>query len=358
MGFPFSCPCLCWPSQRRHHQQQQEQQLIHSHSEPEADERTPLVSNPPPVTSAPSFPLIDTAQQQADEAAANKIISQTVRCLVDVYSHAPFSHLKLRGTATTSDLTTAEQRHTPDGSSSDWRAYDPPRAPPITSKASKYHLSTSSDYQSTPPHHGAQAAAQKRSFHSLKTIVNHQDVPSEPAGDECDTRLSASLIEQQTAPLLHRLSSSATLPESTQSSQPDRGHTRRNSFAPTSCSTQFDTIRTFQTARDHPNMASDDDDDDNNPQDLTLTNDFPVAHLDTARIINLPQLSSTPDFVTRLWDQPNPSASASHPPDTGSDQTSCQPEEPHHLTDDPKKLAEMISNGFRLSDTGPILVEL
>jgi len=105
-------------------------------------------------------------------------------------------------------------------------------------------------------------------------------------------------------------------------------------------------------------MASDDDDDNNDPQDLTLTTDFPVARLETARTINLPQLSSTPDFVTRLWDQPNPPASAPQPPDTDSDQTSCQPEEPHHLTDDPKKLAEMISNGFRLSDTGPILVEL
>ncbi|PLW58762.1 hypothetical protein PCANC_00426 [Puccinia coronata f. sp. avenae] len=358
MGFPFNWPCLCWPSQRKHTQQQDEQQSIHAQPEPEADERTPLIANPPPVTPSPSLPIIDTAQQQADEAAANKIVSQTVKCLVDVYSQAPFPHLKIRGTVPTSDLI-SDLAQTPAGSSTAWRAYDPPHAPPVDSKVPRYQLSASSDYQSTSTHHGQQAAAQKRSFHSLKTIINHQDRFD---SDERDTRLSASLIEQQPDPLT-RLSSSATLPESTHTSTQSsehQPHSRRNSLAPTSCSTQFDTIRTFQTARDDPHLAHDDDDNDDDSQEVTLTSDFPIGNLDTQNQPS-PQTTSKPDFVTHLWDQPPEQPTPTPPedsPEHDSDRTSCHTAEPDHLTDDPKKLAEMISNGFHLTTTGPIIAEL
>ncbi|WAQ82117.1 hypothetical protein PtA15_2A430 [Puccinia triticina] len=362
MGFPFNCPCLCWPSPRTQEQQQQEQRPIHPHSEADADERTPLIANPPQVTPSPSLPVIDTAQQQADEAAANKIVSQTVRCLVDVYSQAPFSHLKIRGAITTPDLS-SDLPHTPDGASSAWRAYDPPRCPPVSSEASKYQLSIPNNFQSTSTQHSHQTAAQKRSFHSLKTIINHQD-RSHP--DEHDTRLSASLIESQQDPP-PRLSSSSTLPGSARTStqSENQRHSRDNSFAPTSCSTQFDTIRTFQTARDDHNLPNDDTDDPEdstlNPEDATLTaSNFSISNLNGDHR-QASHLTSKPDFVSRLWDQPEPQQAASESeqsPQTPSDQTSCQSEQTDHLTDDPKKLAAMIANGFRLTDTGPILVEL
>ncbi|POW20869.1 hypothetical protein PSHT_03041 [Puccinia striiformis] len=374
MAFTFNCPCLCWPARRKHdqqqHQQEGEQQLINSHSEAEANERTPLISNALQVTPSPTLPVVDTVQQQADEAAANRIVSQTVRCLVDVYSQAPFSHLKIRQPIPTSSDLSTDLPHTPVGTSSAWRAYDPPRCPPVSTEASRYQLSTPSNFQSTSGHHYAnQTAASKRSFHSLKTIINHQD---RSRSEEHDTRLSASLLDEQhhNGPL-PRLSSSSTLPGSTHETSnqsSSQGHSRGNSIAPTSCSTQFDTIRTFQTARDHHHLSNGDQDE-NDEEDLTVTAGFPIANLSNInqQQPTLPpaQLTSKPDFAARLWDQPdiptsNPSEEES--PKSQSDQTSCQTENTDHhtnpLTDDPKKLAKLISSGFKLKDTGPILVEL
>ncbi|EFP91385.2 uncharacterized protein PGTG_17341 [Puccinia graminis f. sp. tritici CRL 75-36-700-3] len=365
MGFSFNCPCLCWPTQRNQQQQQhqqEQQQPLYPHSEADADERTPLIVNPPQVTPSPSLPVIDTAQQQADEAAANKIVSQTVRCLVDVYSQAPFSHLKIRGAISASD-SISDLPHTPDGVATAWRAYDPPSCPPVSSETSKYQLSASTNFQSPSTNHGHQTAPSKRSFHSLKTIINHQN---RSLPDEHDTRLSASLIDLQQDPA-HRLSSSSTLPGSTHASTQfaSQRHSRDNSFAPTSCSTQFDTIRTFQTARDHPNLNNDDDEDDPDPtEDLTLTtSQFPINNHLNGDLDPPPPplLASKPDFVTRLWDQSDhqePPHESEESPANLSDQTSCQTDPTDLLTDDPKKLAEMIANGFRLTDTGPILVEL
>ncbi|KAG0148603.1 hypothetical protein CROQUDRAFT_75258 [Cronartium quercuum f. sp. fusiforme G11] len=209
MGQLFSSICHCWSTSFN-------QQPQPTNSEP--DERTPLIFDPPQPRPPPQ-PIPDTAQQLADEAAANKIVDDTVRCLVHVYSQAPFSHLSI-------DHQVPDSSHTPDGSTGTWRAYDPPICPPISPEIRRLRLGydqpSSSDISSQNT-----GLNQKCSYHSLKTMVNHSLRTVTPA-------------------------STRTNPASNLSSPADiEGSNYQNLPEPTNASdTQYDTITSFQTALD------------------------------------------------------------------------------------------------------------
>lgn len=389
MGFQlFTCSCLCWPPSslrsQANHQPPHHHHLQANHPSPSStinpDERTPLIVNPPEITPPPHLPpIIDTAQQQADEEAANKIVYQTVRCLVDVYSQAPFSHLRIQGShQPLLQSSNSDPSHTPEGSTSTWRAYDPPRCPPAISEVLKLSLGFDkpiSNFHSTDSHSSDgrdqqdhQTAGQKRSFHSLKTIINHQtDLSSTTQYQPDHPKTLPSLIDHPSDPTS---SSIATQPALSTAQSETRHHSRENSTALTSCSTRFDTVRTFRTARDDPTLVLDDD--------PVLSRSINLSPSHSPLLVdgkmngdNHHPNHPSPEFVHHLFTQDSLSSKSNLAPEdapisstttetpSNLDQSSRQAEEgDNFLTDDPKRLSLLISQGFRLKDPGPILVEL
>ncbi|KAH9823128.1 hypothetical protein DFH28DRAFT_1078213 [Melampsora americana] len=290
MGQWFSSTCPLWFK------------LNHSppiHEDNEPDERTPLIINPPPPRPPPQL-IQDTAQQIEDEAAANKIVDETVRCLVHVYSQAPFSHLSV-------DSQKEDRSHTPDGSTTTWRAYDPPSCPPISPEIRRLRLG----YDQSPfsiESNQRSRIDQKRSYHSLKTMVKQVNRSETPPSDTTPPAQSDSTPDQS-----FDLSSSQDLP-------PPSQHLRD----PTDTSDyQCDTMTSFQTALEHT-----------------------PSHEPSE---SQPSHSQPPEFVGKLW--PNFHTTLPLQDPSALERGEC-------LTDDPQDLRALLESGFTLKDSGPILVDL
>ncbi|EGG12358.1 uncharacterized protein MELLADRAFT_70646 [Melampsora larici-populina 98AG31] len=303
MGQWFSTTCPIW--------------LNLNHSQPindqnqEPDERTPLIINPPPPRPTPQL-IQDTAQQIEDEAAANKIVDETVRCLVHVYSQAPFSHLTL-------DSQTQErsdpQTHTPDGSTTTWRAYDPPSCPPISPEIRRLRLGYDQPRCANESNQSTRID-QKRSYHSLKTMINHTH----------PNRSETTIPSSNTTPLT-RSDSTPTPTRSSDlssSSQDFQSHPQHLRDSTDTSDYQCDTITSFQTALEH-----------------TPSHDEPSE--------SQPSHSQPPDFVGKLW--PNFHTTLPFQDPSALERNEC-------LTDDPQDLRALLDSGFTLKDPGPILVDL
>ncbi|KAI8458514.1 hypothetical protein BY996DRAFT_4577068, partial [Phakopsora pachyrhizi] len=274
----------------------------------EPDERTPLIIQEPQPTPTPQ-PQIDTQRLLADEAAAHSIVDTTVRHLVQVYSQTPFSHLRVQDSTPTTD-------HTPDSSSrSSWRAYDPPLCPSLSPTIQRLRLGFDEPRESLKAETGGHATGHKKSFHSLKTIVKDSD------GTPRDT-----------SSLSHEARPNGLAPTVSDCEEVEN-YSRDSCLTPSS---QFNTIRTdatFQTAVEDNGSIREVD---GEPEPIQT---------------DYPRTNGQPEFVGNLWQESSFKVQDSLFSESEST-------EPSYLTDDPQKLNEMVSAGFKLCDTGPILVDL
>lgn len=319
MGQWFSSTCPIWLTLNQSHQIHN--QLHSDNNEP--DERTPLIINPPPPRPPPQL-VQDTAQQIADEAAANKIVDQTVRCLVHVYSQAPFSHLSVNSHSQKDD----DRSHTPDGSTTTWRAYDPPSCPPISPEIRRLRLGYDQAAPFSNKSNQSTRLDQKQSYHSLKNMVK-QSSRSDSSPSNTTPPLQSHPNPDQSSDLS---SSSQDLPShstpdqsSVHSSSQDLQSHSQHLRDPTDASDyQCDTMTSFQTALEHT-----------------------PSHEPSE---SLPSHTQPPEFVGKLW--PNFHTTSPFQDPSGLEERN------DGLTDDPQDLRALLDSGFTLKDTGPILVDL